>query len=268
MSYTSENIKKCVEEYDTIFFGSDQIWNMELTGNDLNYYGSFSSHIRKVAYAASLGKYDVRKHVRELDLLLNQFDSIATREKRDQEELLDAFGVHADHVLDPTLLISSADWSELAKPIQVPERYILLYLISPQKSDFSFAKQLGKKLKLPVLYITYSWKNYPGVRNLKDVSPEQFIYLLKNAELMVTNSFHGTVLAINLQKNFYWQNHARAGRANARVLEILDELKLNDRIVTNNITKADYKINDWSVAVKNLAEARSKSINYLIENIV
>lgn len=266
-NYTSENISNCEKEYDTVFFGSDQIWNMELTGNDLRYYGNFSNRVHKIAYAASLGKGNIRNSTVEIGSLLQQFDAIATREKRDQNELKEIFDIDVQHVLDPTLLLEASDWIKLESPIRIPERYVLLYLISPRKSDFSFAKQLGKKLGLPVLYVSYSWKRYPGVVNLHQVSPEQFLYLLHHAQLIVTNSFHGTVLSINFQKNFYWQNHARAGRANARVTEILEYLDLNDRIVTDGVAVSSYEIKDWSVPMERLRQKRKDSLNYLCQTL-
>lgn len=263
VSYTSETLKTCQDEYDTVFFGSDQIWNMELTGNDLSYYGAFSNRVHKIAYAASLGKGDIRSHAAQVEPLLRQFDAIATREARDQKELEEVFGIRAQHVLDPTMLLRSTDWLALEAPIKTPERYVLLYLISPQKGDFDFAKQLGRELGMPVLYVSYSWKSCPGVVNLHDVTPQQFLYLLHHAQLMVTNSFHGTVLSINLQKDFYWQNHARAGRANARTTEILDQLALSDRAVTDNRAQAPCEIADWSAAMERLDRARAESMDYL-----
>lgn len=262
--YTKNTLNTCQNEYDTVFFGSDQIWNMELTGNDLCYYGDFSDHVHKIAYAASFGKGNVQAYGAQVEPLILQFDAIATREKRDQKELEKMFGVHVQHVLDPTLLLESADWISLEKPINTPAHYVLLYLISPQKDDFNFAKELGRKLGLPVLYVSYSWKRYPGVINLHDVSPEQFLYLLHHAQMVVTNSFHGTVLSINLQKSFYWQNHARAGRANVRVTEILDQLALNDRIVTDGGSLTYHEISDWSITMERLNQAREASISYLL----
>lgn len=261
--YKPENLILCQDEYDTIVFGSDQIWNMELTGNDLFYFGGFTHKIHKIAYAVSTGKCDIQKYMSQIYPLLQQFDAISTREAIDQKVLQEIFGIQAEHVLDPTLLLKASDWLSLEKPIKAPRAYVLLYLISPQNGDFEFAKRVGKKLGLPVLYIGYDWKCYPGVVNLRDVSPEQFLYLLHHAKLMVTNSFHGTVLSINLQKDFYWQKHTRAGRANARVSEILEQLELRDRTVVNNCAQSPCEIMDWSTAVQRLEQARKSSIEFL-----
>ena len=55
----------------------------------------------------------------------------------------------------------------------------------------------------------------------------------------------------------------RAGRANARTTEILDQLALSDRAVTDNQAQAPCEIADWSAAMERLERARAESMEYL-----
>lgn len=261
--YDGDTLSECAHEYGCVVFGSDQIWNLALTGSDYHYFGDFSNDIRKIAYAASAGNVDWSANASRIKALLSQFSSLSVREEIDRRALWEVCGLQAQHVLDPTLLLDEAALRSAQKPIRTPPRYILCYFISPQKGDLSFAKQKGKELKLPVLYVTYSWRVSTGVVNLRDVSPEQFIYLLNHAELVITNSFHGTMLSLGLKRNFYCQVHGRGARANARMEEVLDRLGLASRIVRQSETNEPYQVLDWTGVSARLKEERAESIAYL-----
>lgn len=261
--YNADSLPACARDYDTVVFGSDQVWNLDLTGQDWNYFGAFSGDVRKIAYAASVGSCDLLSQLPQVKMHLEQYVGLSCREKRDQMELQEKTGLPIEHVLDPTLLLKGEDWRELAKPMPVPQQYILLYLISPQEADFAYARDLAKHTGLPILYVNYSYRRARGVQNLGAVSPENFLYLLDHAQYMVTNSFHGTVLSINLQTDFYCQLPSRKGRTNARAQEVLERFGLTDRCLFDDSKIVPHPVENWEQAQKQLALERQASKQYL-----
>ncbi len=261
--YVRDSLHESAGGYDTVVFGSDQVWNLDLTGQDWNYFGAFSKDTRKVAYAASVGSCDLSARLDRVKPYLESFAAISCREQLDQRMLEEKIGIAAEHVLDPTFLLPAESWRSLEKPIKVPEAYILLYLISPQESDFGYARELSEQTGLPILYVNYSYRRARGVRNLGAVSPENFLYLLDHARYMVTNSFHGTALSINLQTDFYCQLPSRKGRGNARAQEVLERLGLTDRCLYDDSKIAPRPVENWEQAHKQLALERQASKQYL-----
>lgn len=262
-AYDRDTIHSCDQVYDTVVFGSDQIWNLKLTGNDWNYYGDFSSGVRKIAYAGSFGNHAFNMCLEKTQECMRKYSSVSCRENVACEELFKVAGIQADHVLDPTLLLSDKDWKSLEVPMKTPDQYILLYLISPQKDDFRCAKQLAKETGLPILYVNYTFKHFLGVRNLGAVSPENFLYLLRNATYVVTNSFHGTVLSINMHKDFYCQLPSRRGKVNMRALEVLERFGLKHRCLFDGDSISARSVEEWDFTEKVLNKERQKSIDYL-----
>lgn len=264
-SYDRQTVEQCDGEYDAILFGSDQIWNLTLTGGDENYYGAFAKKSRKIAYAASVGGYDLESDLARTGGMLRGFSALSTRENRDRALIEDKCGLKVRQVLDPTFLLKKEEWLALQEKIDVPQKYILLYLISPVKEDFAYAKALGRRTGLPVLYINYSYRREAGVKNLRAVAPGQFLYLLNHAQYVVTNSFHGTALSINLEKDFYCQMPARKEKSNVRAGEILSRCGLEKRIVRDGDVIVPEAVENWDVVRSRLDEARASSLAHLRE---
>ncbi len=261
--YNADSLPDCEKDYDTVVFGSDQVWNLDLTGQDWNYFGAFSEHVRKIAYAASVGSCNLSAQLGRVKPYLESFDAISCRECLDTKTLEEAVCSEVAHVLDPTFLLTAESWRSLAKPMKIPKAYILLYLISPQEPDFAYARDLAKQTGLPILYVNYSYRRALGVHNLGAVSPENFLYLLDHARYMVTNSFHGTALSINLQKDFYCHLPSRKGRTNARASEVLERFGLTERCLYDDSRITASSVKDWEQVQCQLEMERRASKQYL-----
>lgn len=261
--YNHESITQADDEYDTIIFGSDQIWNLTLTNNDYNYFGVFSRNAKLISYAASFGKYDFNDASTTLVDSIRRFDFISLREEKDVIKLSSILKKPVLEVVDPTFLIDSIEWTKYEEAIEVPSNYILLYLVSPQKEELEFAQEVGKENNLPVIYITYSNKKAHGLVNLFQVSPANFLYLIHHATIVLTNSFHGTALSVNYNKPFYWMMSPQKGKANNRVLDLLSHLQLNKRVVTIGQTICLGDPVDWTIVNNYILTARKTSSDYL-----
>lgn len=114
-SQTSSTLSHSLEGYDVIVVGSDQVWNPEwLDDGGYLLRGVGSPLLRRIAYAASLGKSDIPSKLKSLYReCLERFDAISLREQAGVRALSDIIEKPVFWVVDPTLLLSPAEWRRL-----------------------------------------------------------------------------------------------------------------------------------------------------------
>lgn len=250
-------------DYDAIIVGSDQIWNPKLTGNDENYFLPFHTSCKKIAYAASFGSFDDEKQIRyyfEKDI--SDFTAISLREM-DVVKYLDHTEIYdIQQVLDPTFLMNRNEWKKIfIKDRLVKEKYILVYKMMDAEGLFDFARKLGKEKGLSIIYLTHSAKRERGMKNIFTASPEEFLNYLYYAEVVVTSSFHGTALSINLNKEFYYALDRKNLTANRRIESLVTLLSLQNR---NILCQENGKTNiNWIAINQKLDEQRGRSKEFL-----
>lgn len=232
-----------IKHQDIIFFGSDQIWEPNLTGGyDPIYLGYFDTRAKKISYAASC--FSVTQNFSEFfQKGLNNFDHISVREEALASALSQVAKKEINVVADPVLLLNKEDYKPLIKKENDYKNYILFYFVSEntilrQISDY-LRNQLGEKV------IEIHYFRTPDTLNewqKTDVGPEEFITLIYNAKQVFTNSFHGTAFSILFEKQFYTVSQ------NIRILNLLEKLSLSDRNLksllsfqTSDITCIQYE---------------------------
>jgi hypothetical protein len=219
------------DHYDYLFFGSDQIWNPDLSGGfDPVYFAQFTTQARKIAYAASFGKDQVSPQEQQtLNRLISGFDAIAVRE----ETLLPFIDQQADCVLDPCLLLSANDWKGIANDQITAEDYILVYQLHPNKAMIDAALQLANVLKKKVFLLSpyLIFKHRDKIQKLGRITPNEFLAYYDQADLVVSDSFHGTIFSILFEKAFYTiLPSAKTGR----ITSLLRKLDLTERVIDQN----------------------------------
>lgn len=251
--------------YEIIIFGSDQIWNSEITHDDYTFWGNVSNCGKRISYAASAGKYEDRISDKEVSYL-QQFCKISVREKSLKDKLLKCGISDVIKVLDPTLLLTKKEWlSNLSISVSSnKQRYILLYALREQKRTSSVAKVISKKLNLPIIEISGNVSLIPNKHRIETAGPVQFVNFIKNADFIVTNSFHGTAFSIIFNKQFCCVklNDGEDGR----VGDLLKDLSLDKR----HISSADELVLDRIdyISVEQLLNSmREQSYNFLMNNL-
>lgn len=201
------------KEYDAIICGSDQIWNANARDFDMNFMLHGVQHPRKIAYAVSIntGKYSNNPNKDIIKACLSDFTTISTRET-DGKEHLDAFlngAKNVDVMIDPTFLIPSQDYDLLIGERRVKEPYIFLFSIHFKDHVCAAARELSKKLHLPVYTLFSGRGRINSIKTQKefhmlhgDVGPDCFLNLVKHADYVVVDSFHGTAFSIIYRKQF------------------------------------------------------------------
>lgn len=281
--YNLDTIESCKDIYDIFITGSDQVFNPY-------YYNrafllEFVNTPKKLSYAASIGLESLNEKERELlRSRLTSFNMISVREKsgkRILSKLLPEPKITVD--LDPTLLIEPLYWKRLAEyhQAEICEPYLFCYFLGDEKKLRDEAQRISKLLKLKLVTIKNAIGKYQAADSydtieLIDDSPEGFNSAIANATFILTDSFHGTAFSIIHEKNFYVykRNFSDKNSGDSRILDLLKELKIEDRWISNTLeyppNKEDFRIN-YNMVNSRLAKLRNLSQEHLkcmIENSI
>lgn len=263
---TEKEVIAHAEEYDCIVCGSDQIWNLSQddapAANPL-FFLNFPKKQRRISYAASFGKWVKEAPNNEEIFLpwLKQFDAISVREISGVEYVR-SLGLECELTLDPTVLLDAKDYDSICAERLIPEKYVLLFSWMCTDDVIEAAKKVAKELNLPLYNIVPPPRAMgKGVPRKLDVGPREFLSMIKYAEFVVTNSFHGTAFATTYEKPYI---SVVSGKADLRMESLLKQLDLSDHLVSLNeinvqkILKTDYH----EVQMKK-RELRKSSMEYL-----
>jgi hypothetical protein len=254
------------ENCDVYILGSDQIWARELThGLDPAYFGQFAPEKKKISYAASVPDAVIpegqKPYFREY---LNAFSSLSVREEKFAKELENLTGKKVETVVDPTLLLTKEDYEELLykEPLET-EDYIFAYYVVESEALKNCAAKAAQLLGIKLIELHY--KKTPQIQGKNmvfDAGPREFLTYIRDAGMVLTNSFHGTVFSILFQKDFYSVYHT-----NGRIENLLGFLGLEERhIQVENEMQLNSEI-DYAQSIERLKEYRRNSVGFLERGI-
>ncbi len=256
--------------YDAYCVGSDQVWNPRCYTNLYPYFLKFApDESIKFSYASSFGVSSLPDLAKDRYLeCLNNLTSISVRESQGRDIVKQITGKDAVLVADPTLLLDKQQWEKVEKHVSnIPQRYVLVYELRKMDRVMETAIRVSEKLDCSIVRIcknTSSAKDIPGIVNIIDAGPSEFIYLFNHATFVVTNSFHGTAFSINFKKDFYCVLSKKATN-NSRQIGLLNLCGMSDRIVYDNQPVDSIGVTniDYTQASKALEEFKNKSIEYI-----
>ena len=252
--YNPKTIWKANGKYSKFIAGSDQTWSMEHYSDEkgFNFLSFARRWKRKYAYAPSLGTTHLtEEHKRVLAKYLPSFRAISCRERSNSEELTRMLKREVTYVVDPTLLIGKKEWLRLANKVEsLPNKYILAYILGEKACISEFAEQIGKEKGIPVYYVLTRPKYLAMPHCLTDMTPQQWIYAIAHSECVVTDSFHGSLFSMNLEKDFYTfykREHVKNDlNDNDRIMDLLSTYNLAERIM-NDTWKEEGKFTYSSI---------------------
>lgn len=262
---TDQELRTLSDRYDRIIVGSDQVWNSFITGSTFGFYLDFvKDHDRKASYAPSFGTDSVDNDKKEkIASLLKDFKYLSVREKKGAEIIKKLTGLDAPIILDPTFLLNREQWLKQARyPKKNYGKYVLYYTVKPSPALYlnalKFAQKNGYKLVQIGGGIRDKFKSEKEVAG--GVGPSEFLGLIDGATYIITNSFHGTALSINLHKNFYVEF---SSNTNSRLINIIDTFDLKQCVVSGDLTSNPPVAIDYTKVDSILVELKEKSIEYL-----
>ncbi len=264
-----DELRRSAPVYDVLLSGSDQIWNPRIFPDrqfDPVFFGTFSD-CRKIAYAPSFGIPRIPGDQEEtLRNYLSNFSHLSVREEQGREIIRQVAGRMAPVVLDPTLLLTAEEWAAVSANMGRSGGYILCYCVSKPGPLAFYVQRLAEKTGLPMVQLCGARRRvYSKARLVFDAGPAEFLRLFQNAAYVCTNSFHGTVFAVQFQKPFFSSVSPveLAEPERSRTYSLLRRLGLAERIVGKGDTAAlDAEI-DWQTATERLKAARRDSLTYL-----
>lgn len=201
-------------------------------------------------------------------------DYISVREKTAKEFLQPLTDKPVTVVLDPTLLLNKQEWRDMAIGPQEKKPYLFSYFLSEKENRHDRQLQTAANaLNLSLKCISEELKCYPR-RNTEDqqildAGPKEFVGYIRDAEMVFTNSFHGLVFSVLLQKPFWAfkrNKDSDKGSMNARVTDFLSGFGLEDRLLEDGETPAKEKLTqpiDYKRVTKILQEKRMFSLDWL-----
>jgi hypothetical protein len=217
--------KRVGEDVEAIFLGADEIWS--LVNNTFEarpeFYGENILGVRKFSYAPSAGntKIDIALENEVFQRGIRSLDKVSARDEN-TKKIADSIlgGKDVPLVLDPAFL---CDFPVVHKPRTDRMPYAVVYTYGMSKARVGEVKQYARKNNLKLIS--------PGFNNrwcdeVIMCSPFDFLSLIKNAECVITDTFHGTVFSIKYAKNF-----ACYASGKTKIIGLLDELGLNDAII-------------------------------------
>lgn len=264
-----------LNEFDAVVTGSDQIWNVRAFDCDDAYFLPYKLNAKKIAYACSINDTDFseKRCGDNLKEYIKDYDFISIRERSGAIKLSQFIdeGKEVYTMLDPTLLNTKDDFNEITNERIINESYIFLYNVWSGLCAVEAAQKIAKITGLPVytammdsrINKIMEIKKYGVKVETRHTAPEDFLSLIKYADLVVTDSFHGTAFSLIFEKKFVCINgYNKLGELNndERIINILEVVGLENRYISideiNNYNfnmDIDYKI----VTSKRMEEADS-----------
>ena len=258
---------------DSFIVGSDTLWwwNDVMRTENFFWLDFVFSNKRKISFCTSFAQDDIdipKEKYQELKYLYSRFNSISAREESGTVNLKNIFGVeNAVHLYDPTLVTDPEIFDELAaESKRTDKNYIVAYILDMTQEKENalkhIAKLSGKELKV-IPRMCYN-KKPDKIMTDAFIPVEDFVYLLKNADFIVSDSFHGTCFSIIFKKPFYtFVNNARGS---AR-WQIFKNMNLTDRLINDaSLVLSFQKVNtetDFSKAEEIINTEREKALNWI-----
>lgn len=232
----SEELSKIDKDYNILIAGSDQIWNIYMADYDEAFFLPWKGTAKKISYAASLGAMNKIDDINAENIKkwLKDFNMVSVREDSGANTLEKLTDKKIQVTLDPTLLLSISDWNKITGVRMINKPYIFYYSWAyPDEKMNELVHRFAKEKNLEVYVINSSrWYKYRPEKFeftlYNESGPIVFLNLMKYAEYVFVQSFHGTVFANIFQKRFFFLNEKESGEIDFRsrnLIELLHEEK-------------------------------------------
>lgn len=234
--------EKYDREFDYFAVGSDQVWNV------LYGYGTkvelleFTEDSKKICVCPSIGLDELPKHSQsDFAQGIMKFRKLSVREETGARIIKELTGRQAEVLVDPTFMLDENEWKQCAKKpqkIDFSRRYILSYFLGKKSGETTeTVRKLSKERDLKVFELLD-----PTCKELYEIDPFEFLYLIQHASFVCTDSFHAVVFSIIFHIPFYsFKRVSRCGSMGGRVENLLNQLQLPVAEYDN----LGCKVSDW-----------------------
>lgn len=267
--------EKAEKDYSSVIVGSDQLWLPVNVVADYYTLNWVPEDVNKISFSTSFGVSVIpEKYKEDYKKFLNRINYLSTREVAGQKIIKDLIGRDATLVCDPTLLFNKVEWMSIQKeePI-IKGKYIFCYFLGKNIEHRKFAERLKEKTGYKIVSLNHA-DEYVKYSDMfadeapYDVGPAEFLNMIRNAEYVCTDSFHGTVFSlINNVKFFTFRRYNSKSKVstNSRIDSLLGIVNLKERLINGDEDvekEIEKKIDFENVNIK-LEEFRNTSKEFL-----
>lgn len=261
------------KDYSAVVVGSDQIWLPEVSVTNFYTLRFALPGITRISYATSMGVSSYPNYAKKPAAeYWQKIDYLSVREEQAKKIIKEIADVEANVVADPTYLLTTEEWEERIPNISVIETgYVLCYFLGDNDVIKEYAKRFADGKNLRLVSILSNECNSDDSQFADEVligkSPEEFINLIRNADFVLTDSFHGLAFSVINEKQFYifYRNRTDVKQSrNSRIDNIVKIWGLEERLIKEPekmIFKDD--LIDYSIVTKKRNEFREESLNFL-----
>jgi len=236
--------------YDLYITGSDQVWNPTRNLCNEPYFLTFAPKgAKKISYAASLGVSEISELVQK-DYCQWLFDyfAISVRESTAQQLLYNVSGLTIERVLDPTFLLTKEEWKSISIKPSIKSPFILLFTLHYRPLLLKYALKLTKQSGKKLVYICAKQKEVKKsfFEAFNDVGIEEFLGYIDNSDMMITDSFHGTALALQLDcKNVF--TYISYAKRSSRIIDLYKLFKIDNHLLNPSLDQPFYDLDKISL---------------------
>lgn len=267
------NLKKYSKRYYAVLVGSDQLWTPQNAFTNFYTLRFANESVRRISYASSMGVSSYPKYcLKQAADYWEKIDYLSVREEQAKEIINSNSNANPVVVLDPTYLISYEQWLQIIpNEREIKEKYLLCYFLGKDINTQLCVKKYAMLKKLKIVSIL-SNETVSDDKTFADLvligkSPNEFINLIRNAECIMTDSFHGLAFSIINHKQFYVFYRKRKdvkGSRNSRIDNIVKTWGVEDRLIKEPI---NYIFNDkeidYEIVSSKVERLRKDSIMFL-----
>ncbi len=229
---SNEELKSNPPIADAYIAGSDQIWNtLFQNGRDAAFYLDFAPQsAKRISYAASFATEDVIDKLRPfVGKMLQNFNSISIRERNSLLLLASLGRTDGVAVCDPVFLLSRIHWEKILTQNRYNDRYLLVYDSEDSLKVRKIAETIAKEKALQIYNISAVPVSYAD-KDFWASSPLDFVQLVRDAQYVVSNSFHASAFSIIFERDFCVVNRTEC--INERMKSLLASYGLEKRLVS------------------------------------
>lgn len=263
---------KILNNFDIFIVGSDVVWKPEIArciDREIYFLKTVPKKAKKIAYAASIGTNDkeiLDKHEKFYRNAFDDLDYISIREQSMINFVKKYTNKSVKSVIDPVFLLDVKDYIKIEKkPKKVIENkeYIYVYLLSKNERAIRFANKLAKKENISILIdLNDAFKDSDMISVNKvsaiNAGPSEFLYNIRHAKYVITDSFHTTAFSILFNRKFWVFPR---GKISIRMEDLLDRFNLNFKMVKENISK---DVVNWNIINEKIKKERNEGLKYLL----
>lgn len=263
-------------QYDLYLVGSDQVWNTELpeAANYEFFLPNLDSEAKRAAYSASIGM-DIDSIDKELfRQYLPRFQKISVREKSYKRIISELSGKECEYTLDPAMLLKQRDYETLLeKTVGIERNYLLYFWYGNEESGLKSIETVNTLVRKYNLLVKHTFAKGSVIRKMLvndggyvfNAGIGEFLQYIKNARIVVTNSFHGAVFALLFEKPLYI---FYSEKRKCRQENLVELFHLQNRVIQRYVCPDQLNIEmDYAYVLSILEKERERSLAFL-RNII